>query len=52
VVNGEGQYSVLMARQELPAGWEEFGFTGSREECLVHISKVWTDMTPRSLGQK
>ena len=48
VVNDEEQYSVWWADTEPPAGWRREGFTGSREECLAHIDRVWTDLRPRS----
>ncbi len=49
VVNGEGQYSVWFADRELPHGWFATGEVGTREQCLAHIGKVWTDMRPLSL---
>ncbi|GAB3979279.1 MbtH family protein [Plantactinospora veratri] len=49
VVNDEEQYSIWLADRELPAGWREVGRTGSKSECLEHISEVWTDMRPLSL---
>jgi MbtH protein len=49
VVNGEEQYSIWWADRELPMGWREDGFRGTREACLTHIAKVWTDMRPRSV---
>ncbi len=49
VVNHEEQYSIWAVGRDLPAGWSDTGFTGSREECLAHIDTVWTDMRPRSL---
>lgn len=49
VVNHEEQYSIWSVDMPLPAGWQEAGKTGTREECLAHISTVWTDMTPKSL---
>jgi len=52
VVNHEGQYSIWPAARGNPLGWNDAGFTGSKEECLAHIQKVWTDMTPLSLRQK
>lgn len=52
VVNDEEQYSLWLATRELPAGWRDGGVTGSREECLAHIEKVWTDMRPLSLRRK
>jgi len=49
VINHEEQYSIWPADRELPAGWDEVGKTGSRQECLDHIAEVWTDMRPKSL---
>ncbi|MFD0785559.1 MbtH family protein [Micromonospora azadirachtae] len=51
VRNDEEQYSIWSSERELPAGWHEAGFTGSREECLAHIDGVWTDMRPRSVRE-
>ncbi|MGW0809525.1 MbtH family protein [Nonomuraea sp. NPDC002799] len=49
VVNHEEQYSVWFADRELPAGWRAEGVSGTRQECLDHIERVWTDMRPLSL---
>jgi MbtH protein len=49
VVNHEEQYSIWAVGRDLPAGWSDTGFTGSREECLTHIETVWTDLRPLSL---
>ncbi|MFI5617172.1 MbtH family protein [Streptomyces sp. NPDC051567] len=49
VVNDEEQYSIWSADREVPAGWHETGAQGTKEECLAHIERVWTDMRPRSL---
>lgn len=49
VVNDEEQYSVWPADRQVPAGWRAIGKSGSRDECLTYIERVWTDMTPRSL---
>jgi MbtH protein len=49
VVNDEEQYSIWPADRELPAGWRAAGVTGVKSECLDYITKVWTDMRPRSL---
>ncbi|MGA4844125.1 MbtH family protein [Streptomyces sp. G45] len=51
VVNHEEQYSIWPVDQELPPGWTDTGFTGPREDCLAHISEVWTDITPLSVRQ-
>ena len=52
VVNDEAQYSIWPARREPPAGWHSEGTSGTKEECLAHIKKVWTDMRPASLKKK
>ncbi|OLR94680.1 MbtH family protein [Actinokineospora bangkokensis] len=49
VVNGEEQYSVWADGQAVPAGWRAEGFRGSRQDCLDHIERVWTDLRPASL---
>ncbi|MBL4672038.1 MAG: MbtH family NRPS accessory protein [Arenicella sp.] len=49
VYNHEEQYSIWLVERELPLGWSEEGKTGSKEECLNHIEKIWTDMRPLSL---
>lgn len=49
VVNGEEQYSIWPEGREIPEGWDDAGFSGSREECLAHVEEVWTDMRPASL---
>ncbi|MFG2225135.1 MbtH family protein [Streptomyces sp. NPDC048644] len=51
VVNGEEQYSIWPAGREMPDGWFDEGTSGSREECLEHVERVWTDMRPLSLRQ-
>ncbi|QFU89754.1 MbtH family NRPS accessory protein [Amycolatopsis sp. YIM 10] len=52
VVNDEEQYSVWFADRELPAGWRSEGTSGTREECLDHIERIWTDMRPLSLRRR
>jgi MbtH protein len=52
VVNHEEQYSLWSADRELPAGWRAEGTAGTREECLEHIERVWTDMRPLSLRRR
>ena len=49
VVNDEEQYSIWAAGQEPPAGWRPAGFSGNRADCLAHVTRVWTDMRPKSL---
>jgi MbtH protein len=52
VVNDQDQYSIWFADRALPAGWTAAGTTGSKQECLQHIEKVWTDMRPRSVRER
>lgn len=48
VVNHEEQYSIWPVDTPLPAGWRAEGTTGTEQECLDHIERVWTDMRPLS----
>jgi uncharacterized protein YbdZ (MbtH family) len=52
VINHEAQYSIWPEERENPPGWNEVGASGSKQECLDYIEKVWTDMRPLSLRQK
>jgi MbtH protein len=46
LVNADGQYSTWPADTDIPAGWFADGTAGTREECLDHIERVWTDPRP------
>lgn len=48
VMNHEEQYSIWPASKAVPEGWRLVGTRGTREECLSHVSAVWTDMRPLS----
>jgi MbtH protein len=52
VVNHEEQYSIWPAGTGLPAGWRAEGTSGTRQDCLDHIERVWTDMRPLSLRRR
>lgn len=52
VLNDEEQYSIWLADREIPPGWRADRAEGTREECLAHIGKVWTDMRPLSLREQ
>jgi MbtH protein len=52
VVNHEEQYSIWPADKPIPAGWAQTGEKGTKEECLLHIKRVWTDMRPLSLRKQ
>ncbi|WP_425548787.1 MbtH family protein [Amycolatopsis ultiminotia] len=49
VRNDEEQYSIWPDGRETPAGWHREGTTGTRDECLDHIERVWTDLRPLSV---
>jgi MbtH protein len=49
VINHEEQYSIWPAERENPLGWRDEGMVGTKEACLAHIDKSWTDMRPLSL---
>lgn len=46
VMNADEQYSVWAVDDDLPPGWVAEGHTGSRDECLEHVERVWTDQRP------
>lgn len=52
VLNHEEQYSIWPADRENPLGWKDEGQSGTKQECLSYIKKVWTDMRPLSLRKK
>jgi MbtH protein len=52
VVNHEEQYSIWPTYRENPAGWNDVGKSGPKEECLSWIGQVWTDMRPLSLRKR
>lgn len=49
VINSELQYSIWPDYKENAPGWSDEGTKGTKQECLDHIDKVWTDMRPLSL---
>jgi MbtH protein len=52
VLNHEEQYSIWPGGRSNPAGWQDAGKSGSKEECLAYIGEVWTDMRPLSLRKR
>ncbi|HSF18777.1 MAG TPA: MbtH family NRPS accessory protein [Vicinamibacteria bacterium] len=52
VLNHEEQYSIWPLGRDNPLGWRDEGKTGSKEECLDHIARVWTDMRPLSVRKQ
>ncbi|GAP48934.1 MbtH family protein [Streptomyces azureus] len=49
LVNDEGQHSLWPAFAAVPDGWQPVFGEASRQECLDHVERAWTDMRPRSL---
>jgi MbtH protein len=49
VINHEEQYSIWPAGRDTPAGWREAGVSGSKDDCLAHIRREWTDLRPLSV---
>lgn len=47
--NHEDQRSLWPAFAAVPAGWEVEHGPDSRQACLDHVTRTWTDMRPRSL---
>ncbi len=52
VVNHEEQYSIWPTDRDMPLGWRSVGVEGTKDECLDHIEKEWTDMRPLSLRKR
>ncbi|MER0239560.1 MbtH family NRPS accessory protein [Fulvimarina sp. MAC8] len=49
VISNEERYSIWPTYKEIPFGWRDGAFSGTRQACLDHIDEVWTDMRPLSL---
>ncbi len=49
VINAEEQYSLWLEGKEIPHGWREAGFSGTKAECSAYVDEHWTDMRPLSL---
>ncbi|WP_028921201.1 MbtH family protein [Pseudonocardia acaciae] len=47
--NDEGQYSLWPTFVDVPDGWEVAHGPDTRQACLDHVERHWTDMRPRSL---
>jgi MbtH protein len=50
LVNDELQHSLWPVFADVPAGWTVVLPAASRQECLDHVEKNWTDMRPKSLA--
>ena len=52
VINHEEQYSILPVDRENPLGWNDVGKSGTKDQCLGYIERVWTDLSPVELKRK
>jgi MbtH protein len=52
LINDEKQYSIWPAKKEIPPGWKDVGFSGSKPEVSAYIDEHWTDMRPASLRRE
>jgi len=50
--NDEDQYSLWLADLDVPAGWQQVGVEGSKDECTTYVDQVWTELRPRSLRER
>lgn len=49
LVNDEGQHSLWPHFIAVPDGWRVVFGEASRQDCLDHVERTWTDMRPKSL---
>ncbi|MFI9048200.1 MbtH family protein [Streptomyces sp. NPDC053427] len=49
LVNEEGQHSLWPSFAEVPDGWTVAHPADTRDACVEHVERNWTDMRPQSL---
>jgi MbtH protein len=49
LVNDEGQHSLWPEIIDIPSGWRPVLGPASREDCIGHVEREWTDIRPKSL---
>ena len=49
LVNDECQHSLWPSAQPNPAGWQQVGPVGPKQDCLEWINIHWPDIAPLSL---
>jgi MbtH protein len=49
VINHEEQYSIWPVNKQVPEKWRDAGMSGSKQDCLAYVRRVWTDMRPLSV---
>ena len=48
----EGTYLIWYADRELPPGNQKIGFTGTRQECIDKMGKLYKEKRPSNLRKK
>ncbi|MEV6336220.1 MbtH family protein [Nocardia vinacea] len=51
LINDEEQHSIWPSFAEIPNGWDITFGEDSRDACIEHVEKNWTDMRPKSLRE-
>jgi MbtH protein len=49
LVNTEQQHTLWPLSRPVPAGWNEVGPEGPKDDCLAWVARQWTDMRPAQL---
>jgi MbtH protein len=49
LVNDEGQHSLWPSFADVPTGWKVTFGEDTRQACLDHVERNWTDLRPKSL---
>jgi MbtH protein len=49
LVNHAQQYAIWPADKEIAPGWNEAGASGTKQECLAYVQRVWVDQRPMGL---
>lgn len=52
LINHEEQYALFPDGLPAPEGWIPAGFSGTEDECTVHVDAHWTDTRPLSLRRQ
>lgn len=51
LINNEEQYSLWLANQAVPLGWNSVFGPADKAACLDYVKTNWTDMRPKSLRE-
>lgn len=46
VINHEEQYVLVPVGKQVPGTYKPTGFSGTKEECLAYVKKVWKGVSP------